>query len=225
MRNGFLGLAALAVVAGCGPSVPDSGAGVVDTGRGVGFGDYREYQAQREAALTGGGRPTTVPGPVDVQAQPLDGGGSGGPVQASPSNPAPQVVTNAVGISDENDFGAVSAERDIADDAAMIAQNRAQFQIIQPTELPTRPGSNRPNIVEYALRTNNPVGTPLYSRSSFSSESKAQRACAAYPSPDLAQEDFLVMGGPEKDRKGMDPDGDGFACSWDPAPFRAARNG
>ncbi|MFW2544587.1 hypothetical protein ACN2XU_18280 [Primorskyibacter sp. 2E107] len=223
MRNVFLGLAALAAVAGCAPLVPDSGAGVVDSGRGVGFGDYTEYQQQREASLSGGTRPSTVPGPVDVQATSLDGAAAD--PMATAGEPAPQAVTNAVGISDENDFGAVSAERDIEDDAAMIAQNRAQFQLIAPTDLPTRPGSNRPNIVEFALRTNNPRGTPLYSRSSFRAEAKYERACGAYTSDDLAQEDFLALGGPEKDRKGMDPDGDGFACTWDPAPFRAARNG
>ena len=27
----------------------------------------------------------------------------------------------------------------------------------------------------------------------------------------------------ERDRMGLDPDGDGFACAWDPAPFRLAR--
>ena len=38
--------------------------------------------------------------------------------------------------------------------------------------------------------------------------------------PDQAQQDFLAKGGPERDRMGVDPDGDGFACAWDPRPFR-----
>jgi hypothetical protein len=42
------------------------------------------------------------------------------------------------------------------------------------------------------------------------------------PSDDLAQEAFLSEGGPERDRLGVDPDGDGFACRWDPTPFRRA---
>ncbi len=241
MRYVFSGLAAALALAACSPSVPDSAAGIPNTGRGVGFGDYSEYQAQREAALSGGSRvPSTVPGPIDVQSSALGDESEAerqaaaraaalnsgqAPVEASPSNAAPQVVTNSVGISDENDFSAVSAQRDIQDDAAMIAQNRAQYQVIAPTDLPTRPGTNRPNIVEYALRTTNPRGTALYDRSSFRADAKYQKACAGYTSADLAQEDFLALGGPEKDRKGMDPDGDGFACTWDPAPFRAARNG
>ena len=30
-----------------------------------------------------------------------------------------------------------------------------------------------------------------------------------------------VWGGPKVDPKGIDPDGDGFACYWDPKPFRS----
>ncbi|WGW02240.1 hypothetical protein [Tropicibacter oceani] len=233
MRYVFCGFAAALALAACSPSVPDSAAGVPDTGRGVGFGNYADYQARREAALINNARPTTVPGPVDVQGAPLATDAEtaaravldGDPAPVDGGTSVPQVVTNSVGISDENDFSAVSAQRDIQDDAALIAQNRAQYEVIAPTDLPTRPGTNQPNIVEFALRTTNPKGVALYSRSSFRAEARYQKACEAYTSGDLAQEDFLALGGPEKDRKGMDPDGDGFACSWDPAPFRAARNG
>lgn len=82
-----------------------------------------------------------------------------------------------------------------------------------------RPGSSGPNIVDYALATTNPKGTQLYKRSGFSVSSAAAK-CAGYASPDLAQEAFLAKGGPEKDRLGLDPDGDGYACAWDPSPFR-----
>ena len=34
----------------------------------------------------------------------------------------------------------------------------------------------------------------------------------------------LERGGPQRDRLGVDPDGDGFACSWNPTPFRAVQN-
>lgn len=235
MRFLMLSVAAVGLLA-CAPQVPDSAAGVADPGRGVGFGDYDNYQAQREAQLNGDA-PLSVPGPVDVQATPLDAddkqaaelaasNNSGvAPLDASPSNPAPALVSNSDGISGENDFDAVSAQRDIKADAALIAQNRAQYTVIEPTELPKRPGDGGPNIVEYALRTDNPVGTSLYKRSSFRAEAKYARACAAFASADLAQEEFLILGGPQKDRKGMDPDGDGFACDWNPAPFRAARGG
>ena len=232
MKRVILGSLALVALAACDPSVPDSAAG-------VGFDDYETYldrQAARDAALEGR---STVPGPAPITATPLNGAdaettldaaaaaaNSGvAPVQASPANPAPQVVTTETGISQENDFGAVSGQRTIQDDAALIAQNRAQYQVIQPTDLPSRQGDEGPNIVAYALQTTNPLGTPLYRRTGFNAEARFNRNCSAYVTSDQAQQDFLARGGPERDRLGLDPDGDGFACRWDPTPFRAARGG
>lgn len=226
MRFIMLSVAVLALTA-CAGKVPDSAAGVVDTGRGVGFGDYDSYEAQREAKLNGDTTATILP-PTAVQATPLDSTGqaiapAGGDSAAVAATAAPVRVSNSVGISGENDFDAVAAQRGIAEDANMIAQNRAQYTVIAPTDLPKRPGTNAPNIVEYALRTDNPVGSSLYERSSFRAESKYAKSCGGYASSDLAQEAFLAKGGPQKDSKGMDPDGDGYACDWNPMPFRAAR--
>ena len=99
---------------------------------------------------------------------------------------------------------------------------RDRYRVDQPTAVPSRPGNTGPNIVAFALSTSHPVGTQMYKRSKLSLSSQA-RACAKYASPDLAQEAFLANGGPEKDRQGLDVDGDGFACDWDPTPFRTAR--
>ena len=146
-------------------------------------------------------------------------------VHASPSNPAPQTVATANGISEENDFNAVGNARSIDDDAQLIAQNRAQYQVVQPTALPTRSGNVGPNIVEYALSTKHPVGTQVHSRVGINKSAKFERNCAKYPSPDIAQADFLEKGGPSRDKLGLDPDGDGFACAWNPQPFRTAVGG
>ncbi|RVT86599.1 hypothetical protein DXV76_00480 [Rhodobacteraceae bacterium CCMM004] len=251
-------LALTAALAACAPVVPASNPsldrGPVDTGRGVGFGDYEAYEAarmQRERDLvTGGSQPvipaatTGAPGPVSsgpISSQELSAAGIPvGPGAAQPATSAPAatpaaapvpagapgvapVDLNNPGISDEQDFQAVSTRETIESDAARIAANRRAYTVIQPTAVPRRPGSNRPNIVAYALQTNNPVGQPLYSRSGRNAQAKFQRACAGYASSDLAQEDFLASGGPEKDRNGVDPDGDGFACYWDPTPFRTVR--
>lgn len=231
MRFLILGLAA-ASLAACATTVPDSGANVPDPGAGVGFGNYDDYQTRRDAQLNGTAGPIPAAPPVQSgtldanNAQAAAAANSGdAPLQANPNNPPPPVVANARGISGENDFSAVSRTRDIASDAALIQRNRAQYTVIQPEALPNRPGTDRPNIVEYALRTTNPVGTPLYKRSTLNSQSRHQRACASYASADLAQEDFLAIGGPERDRKVLDPDGDGFACGWNPGPFRAVRGG
>ena len=127
-------------------------------------------------------------------------------------------------LSDENDFDAVSSRQTIESDAERIAENRSRYVRIGPTELPVRPGTNIPNIVAYALQTNNPLKTQLYERGPFASEKRALVNCNAYPSPGKAQEFFLSKGGPRRDRYGLDPDGDGFACTWDPTPFRLARS-
>ncbi len=145
------------------------------------------------------------------------------PLQASPSNPAPTAINNP-GISDENDFQAVSTRESIQSDAQRIARNRQLYTQIAPTEVPRRPGDQQPNIVQYALQTNNPRGAQLYTRGGLTPNPRAkmERNCAKYGSPDLAQMAFLSKGGPKRDRLGLDPDGDGYACNWDPAPFRQA---
>jgi hypothetical protein len=147
------------------------------------------------------------------------------PLEASPSNPPPQTVENAAGISQENDFNAVGAERSIEGDKARIEANRAQYQVVEPTAIPARSGGSEPNIVAYALAASHPVGTQVHRRLNINAGNRYAKNCAKYPSPDKAQEDFLAQGGPERDRMGLDPDGDGFACSWDPAPFRKAVGG
>jgi hypothetical protein len=130
-------------------------------------------------------------------------------------------VANHTGISDEQDFNAVSARETIESDKERIARNRAEYVVVQPKDLPTRPGDTGPNIVEFALATTHAPGVQMYKRSGLSVRS-ADAACAKYSSPDQAQQDFLAKGGPDRDRMGVDPDGDGFACTWDPRPFRTA---
>ncbi len=127
------------------------------------------------------------------------------------------------GISDENDFEAVTSRETIESDKARIERNKSQYVVVQPGALPTRPGDDGPNIVQFALSTTHAPGTAVYNRRSFGRKDPAG-ACAKFGSPDLAQEEFLRTGGPEKDKAGVDPDGDGFACAWDPRPFRTALN-
>ncbi len=135
---------------------------------------------------------------------------------ATPNNP---------GISDENDFEAVGARRTIETDAERIARNKEKYKVVAPQALPRRTGSGGPNIVDYALRSRHPVGTKIYSRVSIGGASRYARSCGKFASPDLAQIAFLSKGGPQRDKLGLDPDGDGFACSWDPTPFRKAAGG
>jgi hypothetical protein len=133
-------------------------------------------------------------------------------------------VASAAAISDEQSFEAVSERETIESDAERIAENRAQYVVIEPTELPERPDGTGASIVAFALATTNTPGQQLYDRTGFAAQSRFESACAKYGGGDKAQEVFLDAGGPQRDRYGMDPDGDGFACYWDPRPFRAARD-
>lgn len=126
------------------------------------------------------------------------------------------------GVSDEQDFNAVKSRETIASDKQRIECNRQQYVVVQPGALPVRPGDEGPNIAAYALSTNNPPGAKLYRRPAFYLINPA-KACAKFTSSDKAQQAFLAAGGPQKDPKALDPDGDGFACAWDPRPFRAAK--
>lgn len=208
---------AAATLAACSPQVPNSAAG-------VGFGDYDTYQRQRDAELAGAtAQPTTVRPPETPAAQ------TAGAAPAAPAQPAPQpappaqVAANSSnpGISDEQDFSAVSSRESIESDAARLAAQREQYQVVQPTAVPSRSGAGGPNIVEYALSTTNLPGQAIYSRNRMRL-SDFNRNCVRYTSGDKAQEAFLKAGGPKRDKLNLDPDGDGFACNWDPTPFRNA---
>ncbi|MGB8814044.1 MAG: hypothetical protein WCC57_12775 [Paracoccaceae bacterium] len=196
-----------------------------------------EFSTQRLGAAidaADGGTSAGVPlSAAPANGLPMVGAEIGGNVGESdrprgdaPAGIAPQsgeVAPGSVGISDEQEFSAVAARETIASDKERIARNRAAYQVVQPTELPQRSGDTGPNIVQFALSTSHAVGTQMYKRSSLRL-GNANAACNRFSSPDQAQEAFLASGGPEKDRKGLDADGDGFACSWDPTPFRAALN-
>ncbi|MFG5380732.1 hypothetical protein [Yoonia sp. R2-816] len=243
MKSGLVVLAALTVLAACGSPQP--------TQRGIGFDDFSQFElerARREAALSSprqsiipppqvntipgasplppGGIPSSdlaAAGIGQVQT-PVNTGNDPGRTQgldASPTN-APPALANNPGISDEQSFDAVAGRETIESDAERRAAQAAARQEIQPTAVPQRPSSTGPNIVEYAINAPNVKGQEWYSRSILSGQGRFQRNCAGYASPDEAQRDFLSRGGPERDRLGIDPDGDGFACGWDPAPFKRA---
>lgn len=144
------------------------------------------------------------------------------PATVTPATP-PAAPVNHAGISDEQDFSAVASRETIQSDQERIAQNRAQYQQIQPGALPERTGNNAARIIEYAVKAPNRLGEAIYKRSSLALANH-DRACARYANPEEAQEAFLDSGGPQRDPKNLDPDGDGFACRWDPTPFQAARD-
>lgn len=134
------------------------------------------------------------------------------------------VAEDTSGISDEQDFNAVSTRQSIQSDANRLRIRRSSREVVSPKALPTRRVQPGISAVEYAISTNNKVGEAIYRRTKFITVKRYMRICSRFASPDLAQEAFLKQGGPQFDRRGVDPDGDGFACDWDPAPLRQAFN-
>lgn len=202
-------LAGLTTLTACAPSVPEAG--------------------MRESQLRGtANRAIAPPGAPSIAS--LENLGAD-----RPRGDAPDTITqqrsewttadpgiNTAEISDEQNFEAVAERETIESDRARLEQLRAQRVTVAPTALPTRSGDVGPNIVAYALNTRNRVGEPVYSRRNPFRDGASARNCAEYAGGDQAQIEFLRRGGPERDPRNLDPDGDGFACGWNPAPFRAA---
>lgn len=232
------------LLAACTPTTSDP------SGPGVGFQDYNSYVRGARPAPGVAAAPATVAPPPGAGFDPaaaaaaIDRADGRAPAAAAPvplppptdssSRPrggAPAGIreesgevaglVGSTGISDEQDFNAVAARETIESDAERIARNRAEYVVVQPRDLPQRPGDTGPNIVEFALATTHAPGVQMYRRSGMGLRD-TNASCGKYASPDQAQQDFLAKGGPERDRLNLDPDGDGFACSWDPRPFRTA---
>lgn len=178
-------------------------------------------QSGTQTSAQSGTRTVAVAPQATAPTAPSAARPSPAPQTPAARQPAPVAVNNP-GISDEQDFAAVSARETIESDRERLKQQRAQYQEFQPTAVPAREGGGRPNIVEYALSTRHDPGQMQFRRTGFRPLAKNERNCAKYGSPDIAQEAFLANGGPRKDRENLDPDGDGFACGWDPRPYRNA---
>ena len=75
------------------------------------------------------------------------------------------------------------------------------------------------NVAKFARDTKNKKGEKIFTRLSFSIYDNLNE-CSKFKTKDEAQRKFLKDGGPYKDRFNLDPDGDGFACDWDPEIYR-----
>jgi hypothetical protein len=113
-----------------------------------------------------------------------------------------------------NEFSLEQQKIDAALAERQLAEARSQLVVIQPSGVPVDPRGV--NVALYAQQTTNPVGARVYNRSGRGFGSN----CGRYANEDDAQRAFLAAGGPTTDQLGLDPDGDGFACKWDPSPYR-----
>jgi len=140
--------------------------------------------------------------------------------QADEKPPVVVINTDNPEISNTQNFASLIKNVSIADDKARLKAQKEKFQVIAPTALPKR-GAKTVNIVDFALSTTNKVGEKKYSRGINLGTKASLKNCKKFSSADNAQEAFLTAGGPKRDTKNLDPDGDGFACDWSPEPFRS----
>ena len=123
------------------------------------------------------------------------------------------------GISNAQDFDDVSVRMSIRSDAEHLKQLKSERVVFLPLPLPEAPEAG--GVAEYALITDHPRGTPVHDRLTFGSTQFLAAKCSRYFDAHEAQRAFLSSGGPGRDRMGLDPDGDGYACNWDPGLFRS----
>lgn len=154
-------------------------------------------------------------------AEPAEGAAAAGGAGTAGANA--QIVTPRIEGSPLNDdhlnLNQYTLEQQRIDAAIAereLAAAREQLVIVTPGE--TVPEVRGVNVALFASQTTHAVGEKRYSRSINPFRSRGR--CARYPSPDAAQRAFLAEGGPERDPLNLDPDGDGFACGWDPEPYR-----
>lgn len=134
---------------------------------------------------------------------------------AAPGQSVSQIGDDRLNLAqfslEQQKIDAAAAERE-------LAAARSQLVVVQPGGVPV--GQSGPNIALFAQQTSNDVGQSIYPRSRGA---RISSGCRRYASADDAQRAFLAAGGPTSDSQNLDPDGDGFACQWDPAPYRALR--
>lgn len=145
----------------------------------------------------------------------IDGSGEPVALAGSPTGNGPALDDDKINLMQwtlaQQKIDAAIAERE-------LASARDQLVVVQPGPLPDR--TEGVNIALFAKQTSNAVGDSRYPRSVGARVTSAGN-CGRFRNADAAQRAFLAGGGPERDRYGIDPDGDGFACQWDPAPYRA----
>jgi hypothetical protein len=217
--GGFL---VLAVLAGCNNSAPVGSRGALFQ-----TPPMNDYQRQVAAADARRGVPYTIapespgaPLAAPMATQPL-------PMTPAPAAAQPLPVTPAPGAADAPRPGGVADTTTFTPIPFGQRPAGAEIAPVGTTEMVTVASvptgqSGGPNVVAYALQTTHAVGTERYRRINPIRFMRWEATCRGFVNQDAAQEAFLAAGGPERDPQNLDPDGDGFACWWDPAVYRRA---
>lgn len=222
MKKVLLGLACIAGLSGCA-----DGTGQVLDPRYRFDADrpYDEYRAAREMALTGQGAvPQTVP-----KARPF-----AAPTPEQIASPVAYqrywqqraaATTAVAGAPSGGGYYDPDTGRTLPSNTVPVTRSVAAAPVAAPAAIPPAHINDSPDtdaLSRYAGTQRHAPGTAAYTRSG-GSDATAARACARHPNADAAQLMFLSSGGPQRDPLGMDPDGDGFVCGWDPTHYRVDR--
>ena len=196
----ILACGALAACAGGAVTVPSEGSVITEVpsaGSASTYGGGDDFTSTISNALDENGQPTQVA------------------LAGSPDGSGPSLDEDHINLMqwtlEQQKIDAAIAERE-------LASARDQLVVVQPGPLPDR--VDGVNIALFAKQTSNAVGETVYPRSAAARVTGVGN-CGRFRDADAAQRAFLAGGGPQADRYGIDPDGDGFACKWDPAPYRA----
>lgn len=151
---------------------------------------------------------------------PPETGVSGGQISSVTGDglPTSAGATGDVTFLDPNSIEGIAAGA--IQEAEAAGQGGGVFDNIQPQSAEdVLPTPIIPRVASFALRTTHQPGQQVYRRNPLRRSNQA--LCANYERPDLAQNWFLSEGGPERDPNGLDPDGDGFVCGFNPNTIRA----
>ena len=99
-----------------------------------------------------------------------------------------------------------------------LSEARKKRIIITPEQIEETYQNSDINLARYARQASNLVGEKIYVR--LSKRNKKSDPCFRFISDDDSQRFFLEKGGPVKDLWNLDPDGDGFACKWNPDSYK-----
>ncbi|MSU88663.1 hypothetical protein GE300_03390 [Rhodobacteraceae bacterium 2CG4] len=164
----------------------------------------------------------TAPSGAATAQPPLPGPAAG--VQAAPGSAAAMPGTEDIGINPNDESINLSLstqeeqkrQREAAERRRQAAQS--QLVIVEPEPVPQV--DVNANVVAFARETTHPLGTKVYNRPVFRDRRQSASVCRRFESNEEAQRQFLANGGPNTDRYNLDPDGDGFACDFDPEKYR-----
>lgn len=160
---------------------------------------------------------STAPAGSTATAPAAPVGAAGVAGQAMPGASEIGVNPNADSIDlNQSSLEVQKRQREAAEARRQAAES--QLVIVAPEPVPQQ--DINANVVAFARQTTHPVGTKVYNRPVFRDRFQSASVCRRFESSEEAQRQFLSTGGPNNDRYNLDPDGDGFACSFDPDKYR-----